>query len=48
MTKGKRTFHYVIRPEFDGVWHALPARAQIMYQPDRHGRSASQSLSVSR
>ncbi|MFQ3584277.1 MAG: alpha-2-macroglobulin family protein, partial [Cyanobacteriota bacterium] len=46
LEKGSHEFVYLFRPEIPGQFQISPAFAEEMYDPSRHGRSASHFLRV--
>jgi uncharacterized protein YfaS (alpha-2-macroglobulin family) len=43
---GERTFSYLLRAETPGLFTALPARAELMYEPEVSGNSAETSVRI--
>ena len=46
LPRGKHVFVYTLRAETPGRFHAMPARAELMYQPDVRGNSAEARLTI--
>ncbi len=44
--KGKHTFTYILRAETPGLFHALPAVAQPMYNPEIQGNSQEDIITI--
>jgi uncharacterized protein YfaS (alpha-2-macroglobulin family) len=44
--EGQRTFSYLLRAENPGTFIALPARAELMYQPEISGNSAETTVRI--
>ncbi len=44
--KGKYTFTYILRAETPGLFHALPAVAQLMYNPEIQGNSHEDIITI--
>jgi uncharacterized protein YfaS (alpha-2-macroglobulin family) len=44
--KGKHTFTYILRAETPGRFHALPAVAQLMYNPEIQGNSQEDIITI--
>jgi uncharacterized protein YfaS (alpha-2-macroglobulin family) len=44
--EGQRTFRYLLRAETPGVFIALPARAELMYQPEICGNSDESTIRI--
>ncbi len=43
---GERTFTYLLRAETPGTFVGLPARAELMYEPEVWGNSAETSVRI--
>lgn len=43
---GKHTFTYILRAETPGLFHALPAVAQLMYNPEIQGNSREDIITI--
>jgi uncharacterized protein YfaS (alpha-2-macroglobulin family) len=44
--KGKHIFTYILRAETPGLFHALPAVAQLMYNPEIQGNSEEDIITI--
>jgi uncharacterized protein YfaS (alpha-2-macroglobulin family) len=46
LDRGKHTFLYTLRAEKPGAYHAMPAQAGLMYQPEVRGTSSESRLTI--
>ncbi len=46
LPKGEITFNYLIRAETPGLFVNLPARAELMYEPETMGNSNSSMVRI--
>ena len=46
VNKGEQTFRYILRAETPGKKHSLPARAELMYDPEVNGNSEEAKVEI--